>query len=155
MQIDGVATVPYPVNRSWDSETSISLSKQKSGLGEGSGLLMEFESAHKKGRSVVLATAQTEKDLLALADALLTPGIQARMVGDLTLIRLNVPGYDLTSLTVGKKYSTGNKGNVSIIDSFLYANSYVIYLLIALAILALSMLGYWLLRRYRGKRANE
>jgi hypothetical protein len=155
MQVDGVATVPYPVNRSWDSETSISLSKQKSGLGEGSGLLMEFESAHKKGRSVVLATAQTEKDLLALADALLTPGIQARMAGDLALVKFDVPGYALTSLTVGKKYSTGNKGNVSIIDSFLYANSYVIYVLIALAILVLSMLGYWLLRRYRAKRATE
>jgi hypothetical protein len=155
MQMDGVATVPYPVNRGWDSETSISLSKQKSGLGEGSGVLMEFESAHKKGRSVVLATAQTEKDLLALGDALLRPGIQARMSGDLTLIKLDVPDYDLTSLTVGKKYSTGNKGNVSIVDSFLYANIYVLYGLIALVILALSMLGYWLLRRYRRKRVNE
>ena len=155
MQTDGVATVPYPVNRSWDSETSISLSTQKSGLGEGSGLLMEFESANKKGRSVVLATAQTEKDLLALGDALLKPGIQARMTGDLALIKLDVPDYDLTSLAVGKKYSTGNKGNVSIIDSFLYANIYVLYGLIALTILVLSMLGYWLLRRYRGKRENK
>ena len=155
MQIDGVATVPYPINRGWDSETSISLSKQRSGLGEGSGLLMEFESAHKKGRSVVVATAQTEKDLLALGDALLQPGIQARMTGDMALIKLDVPDYDLTSLTVGKKYSTGNKGDISIIDSFLYANTYVLYGLIALTILVLSTLGYWLLRRHRAKRVKE
>lgn len=155
MQTEGIGTVPYPVNRGWDSETSIFLSKQKSGLGEGSGLLMEFESAHKKGRTVVLATAQTEKDLLALGDALLKPGIQSRMTGDLTLINLDVPDYDLISLTVGKKYSTGNKGNISIIDSFLYANIYVLYGLIALTILVLSMVGYWLLRRYRGKRIKE
>ena len=155
MQMEGVGTVPYPVNRGWDSETSLSVSKQKSGLGEGSGVLMEFESAHKKGRSVVLATAQTEKDLLALGDALLRPGIQSRMTGDMALIKLDVPDYDLTSLMVGKKYSTGNKGSISFIDSFLYANTYVFYGLIALAIFVLSMLGYWLLRRYRGKRGSE
>jgi hypothetical protein len=73
----------------------------------------------------------------------------------MTLIKLDVPDYDLTSLAVGKKYSTGNKGSVSFVDSFLYANTYVLYGLIALAILALSMLGYWLLRRYRGKRGSE
>jgi hypothetical protein len=155
MQLEGIATVPYPVNRGWDSETSISLSKQSSGLGEGSGLLMEFESAHKKGRSVVLVTAQTEKDLLTLGDALLQPGILARMKGDIALINLNAPDYDLTSLSAGKKYSTGDKGNVSAIDSFLYANPYMLYVLIALAILALSLLGYTLLRRYRRKRVGE
>jgi hypothetical protein len=155
MQIDGVGTVPYPVNRGWDSETSISISKQRSGLGEGSGLLMEFESAHKKGRSVVVATAQTEKDLLTLGDALLQPGIQSRMTGDITLIKLDVPDYDLTSLRAGKKYSTGNKGDVSLIDSFLYADTYALYGLIALTILVLSTLGYWLLRRHRAKRVKE
>jgi hypothetical protein len=155
MQTDGISSVPYPVNRGWDSETSISLSKQKSGLGEGTGILMEFESASQKGRSIVLATAQTEKDLLTLGDALLKPGILARMAGDTALIKLDVPDYDLTTLVAGKKYSTGDKGNVSIIDSFLYANEYVIYGLIALAILILSMIGYWLLRSYRARRAGK
>ena len=152
MQMNGVASVPYPISRGWDSETSISFSKQKSGLGEGSGVLMEFESAHQKGRSVVLVTAQTEKDLLTLGDALLEPGILARITGDTVLIKLDVPDYDLTSLLAGKRYSTGDKGNVSFIDSMLYANIYFIYGLIALAILVLSMIGYWLLRRYRDKR---
>jgi hypothetical protein len=79
----------------------------------------------------------------------------ARMAGDTALIKLNVPDYDLTTLSVGKKYSTGDKGNVSIIDSFLYANEYVIYGLIALTILILSMIAYWLLRSYRARRAGR
>jgi hypothetical protein len=154
MQADGISTVPYPVSRGWDSETSISFSKQKSGLGEGSGLLMEFESVNQKGRSVVLVTAQTENDLLTLGDALLEPGILSRISGDVALIKLDVPDYDLISLSSGKKYSTGDKGDISFIDSFLYANKYIVYGLIALAIVTLSMIGYWLLRRYREKRIN-
>ncbi len=153
MQLDGISKVPYPISRGWDSETSISISKQKSGLGEGSGVLMEFESPTEKGRSIVLATAETGKDLLTLGDALLDSGVQAQMVGDTALIKLDGPDYKVTSLSVGKKYSTGNKGNISIIDSFLYANDYVIYLLMLSAIFVLSMIGYWLLRRYRAKRA--
>jgi hypothetical protein len=154
LQPSGIASVPYPVSRGWDSETSIALSKQQAGLGVGSGLLMEFESGNKTGRSVVLATAQTEKDLLALGDALLSPGIQARITGDVSLIQLDVPGYDVTSLEAGKKYSTGDKGNISMLDAFLYANTYVFYGLIVLVLLVLSMLGYWLLRRYRVKRRS-
>ncbi|MBI3479334.1 MAG: cellulose biosynthesis cyclic di-GMP-binding regulatory protein BcsB [Nitrosomonadales bacterium] len=152
MQVNGVATIPYPVKRSWDSESSISLSKQKSGLGIGSGLLMEFESARSKGRSVVLATAQTDNDLLALGDALLNSGVQARISGDIALIKLDVPNYDLTSLSVGKKYSTGDKGKVSFIDSILYSNAYVLYGVIALTITVLGWLGYRLLGRYRRQR---
>lgn len=152
MQTDGLSTVLYPVVRGWDNETAISLSKQRSGLGEGSGALMEFESTHQKGRSVVLATAQTEKDLLTLGDALLDSGILSRITGDIALINLTVPDYDLTSLSSGKRYSTGDKGEVSFIDSLLYANIYLIYGVIALAILVLSMILFWLLRRYRAKR---
>lgn len=155
MQLDGVATVPYPVSRGWNNETSISVSKQLSGLGEGSGLMMEFESAQKKGRSVVLVTAQTEKDLLAMSDALLQPGVQVQMHGDVSLVKLNAPDYDVTSLSAGKKYSTGEKGNISFIDSILYGNIYLFYSLIVLAIGALGMLVYWLLRRFRNRRVGH
>lgn len=155
LQPDGIAPVPYPVSRGWDSEISIALSKQQGGLGEGSGLLMEFESSNTKGRSVVLATAQTAKDLLLLGDALLSPGIQARITGDVSLIRLDVPGYDVTSMKVGKKYSTGDKGSISVVEAFLYANTYVFYGLITLALFLLSMVAYWLIRSYRGKRVKN
>lgn len=154
-QPTGIANVPYPVSRGWDSETSIAISKQQAGLGEGSGLLMEFESPNKKGRSVVVATAQTEKDLLTLGDALLSPGVLANITGDAALIQLDVPDYDVISLKAGKKYATGDKGGISDINAFLYAHTYVFYGLIVLAILALSMAGFWLIRRHRDKRVNH
>ena len=154
-QPDGTANIPYPVSRGWDSETSIAMSRQRAGLGEGSGLLMEFESANKRGRSVVIATAQTEKDLLALGDALLSPSIQARIRGDVSLVQLDVPEYDVVSIEVGQKYSTGDKGGISSVDAFLYKNTYFFYGLIALALVTLSLLVFWLARRHRAKRLGK
>ena len=154
MQISDISSIPYPVSRGWDSETSILYSKQKSGLGAGMGVVMEFESEQQNGRSIVLATAQSESDLLRLGDAMLDPGILAQMSGDLALVKLDGSEYDLISLTVGKKYSTGNVGNTSWFDSILYANEYVVYAVIALVILVLSLILYWLLRRYRTRGAR-
>jgi len=42
--LTGIANVPYPVSRGWDSEAAISNTKQQSGLGGGIGAIMEFES---------------------------------------------------------------------------------------------------------------
>jgi len=154
-QPDGMGNIPYPVSRGWDSETAIALSKQQAGLGEGTGLLMEFQSSNQKGRSVLVATAQNEKDLALLGDALLSPSIQARIKGDVSLVQLDVPEYDVVSMEVGKKYSTGDKGHISELDAFLYANPYVFYVSIAAALLALSLLGFWLARRHRAKRMGE
>ncbi len=154
-QAGGAGTITYPVSRGWDTDVSLAISNQQAGLGEGTGLLMEFESGTKKGRSIVVATAQTENDLRALGDALLSPGVQARIKGDVTLVRLNVPEYDVASAQIGKKYSTGEKGSMSWMDAFLYSNPNVFYGLIAAAIIALSLLGFTLARRHRAKRLGE
>ena len=60
--------------------------------------------------------------------------------------------YEATSMKVGKTYSTGNKGDISYLDAFLYSYKYVFYILVALAVLLLGLIGYWLLKRYRKKR---
>ena len=171
LQPAGIANVPYPVSRGWDSETAIALSKQQAGLGSNNGLLMEFESPSVKGRSIIVATAQTEDDLRKFGDALLEPNIQSSIFGDVTLVQLdaqqyaaNSPAddmtgdqpdaskYEATSMKVGKTYSTGNKGDISYLDAFLYSYKYVFYILVALAVLLLGLIGYWLLKRYRKKR---
>jgi hypothetical protein len=154
-QPDGTGNIPYPVSRGWDTETSIAMSQQQGGLGDNTGLLMEFESAMQKGRSVVVATAKDENGLRALGDALLSPGIQSRIKGDVSLVQLDVPDYDVVSMSVGKKYSTGNKGKTSSLDAFLYANPYVLYSAIGAALLALSWLGFWLARRHRAERMGH
>lgn len=153
-KFDGVSTIPYPVSKGWDTDTSITLSKQKGGLGEGTGLLMEFESPIKRGRSVVLLTAQDDNNLLTLGDALLHPGIQSQLKGDVALIRLNVPDYDLYTMSVGDKYSTGDKGDITVVDSFLYAYPFVRYGLIVLTVLLLGWIGYRILHKRYGKRST-
>ncbi len=152
VQLHGIATIPYPVSRGWDSETTISFSKQLSGLGNGTGLVMEFESPYKKGRSVVLMTAQDDGDVAKLGDALLQPDILARMKGGVSLIKLNVPNYDVVSISVGKKYTTGEKGDISFASSFLYAHPYVFYGILALILIMLGLIAYKLLSSYRKKR---
>lgn len=152
MGFTGITNVPYPISRGWNSEAALSNSKQQSGLGHGIGAIMEFESLYKRGRSIILLTAESGEDLSLLGDAILEPNVQGRLEGDVALIELTSPKYKVTSMMVGNKYSTGNKGEVSFIDSFLHKYPYVFYVLGVFAILALSMLGYKVLRRYRAKR---
>jgi len=151
----GITNVPYPISRGWDSEAAISNTKQQSGLGYGIGAIMEFESIYKKGRSIMLMTAGNSEDLRVLSDALLEPNVQGRLKGDLALIELTAPKYKVTAMSTGKKYTTGDKGDVSMIESFLHKYLYVFYGLIAAFIVALALFIYWILRRHRAKRTGE
>lgn len=153
LKLSDTPRVPYPTVGSWNAEAAIAYSRQQSGLGTGTGIIMEFESMYKKGRSVLVFTSQNNEGLAILGDAILDPGVQGGITGDLVVIDLSNPKYPVTSLRVGNKYSTGNKGNISFLDSFLYSNIYVFYGAVALSILSLGLLGYWGLRRYRAKRA--
>lgn len=152
LKLSDTPRVPYPAIGSWNAEASIAYSTQQSGLGTGTGIIMEFESMYKKGRSVLVFTSKNNEGLAALGDAVLDPGVQGGITGDLAVIDLTNPKYPVTSLQVGNKYSTGNKGNISLLDSFLYANIYVFYGAIAASIVALGLLGHWGLRRYRARR---
>ncbi|KAF0206316.1 MAG: cellulose synthase subunit [Gallionellaceae bacterium] len=154
LQPDRLGNVNYPISRGWDSENSLIISKQLGGLGDGNGLLMEFESGDVKGRSIVLVTAKREKDLLLLGDALLSPHIQNSLKGDVALIELDVADYDVTAFSVGEKYSTGGGGDTNWIAAFLYSNIYAMYALLILSVLLLGFVGYWLLRKYRAKRVR-
>lgn len=152
--LTGVTNVPYPISRGWDSEAAISNVKQQSGLGNGMGVVMEFESVYKKGRTIILLAAESGDDLLLLGDAILDPNVQGRLKGDAAFIELTSPRYKVTSMAVGKRYTTGDRGEISLIDSFLHEYLYVFYGLVAGLIAVLSISGYWVLRRYRAKRTG-
>lgn len=149
---NGRTRVPYPAVGSWNSETTIAQSTQHSQLASGTGLIMEYESFYTKGRSIVLFTAQDNASLSALGEAMLDPGVQGGITGDLVFVDLSKPDYPVTSLNTGKSYTTGNKGSIWTVDSFLFANSYVFYGLIALLLLLLALVAYWGLRRFRAHR---
>lgn len=155
MGFTGITNVPYPISRGWDSEAAISVTRQQSGLGKGIGALMEFESIYKRGRTIILLTAESGEDLLALGDAILEPDVQGRMKGDVTLVELTSPKYKVSTMSVGKTYSTGDKGEISLIDSFLHEYLYVFYALVAGFIVALAIFAYWMLRRHRAIRVGK
>lgn len=149
------SSVAYPVSRGWDSEIALALTNQLGGLGDGTGLLMEFESPSFNGRSVIIVTAKTPESLRAMGDAMLNPGVQSSLYGDVTLINLNkAPDYEARSVRVGAIYSSGSKGGISAVNAFLYSHTYLFYGMIAALILLMSLIGFWLLRRYRKKRSK-
>ena len=152
MGLTGVAKVPYPVSRGWDSEEAPAITQQQSGLGAGMGVLMEFESTLKRGRSIILLAADSENDLRRVGEAMLEPSVQANLRGGIALINLTAPEYKVSTMAVGKKYTTGDGGKISPIDSFLYKYPYAFYGLAVFIVLALGMMGFWALRRLRAKR---
>jgi hypothetical protein len=154
LKLLSMADVPYPTIRSWNAETQVAYSKQKSSLGNDVGVLMEFESLYKKGRSVLMFTAQSDAGVAALGKAMLDPGVQGGITGDLVFVNLADPKYPVTSLRVGKPYTTGNKGDSSAIESFLYTNPYIFYGVAVSAVLGLAWLLFWRLRVFRAKRAG-
>ena len=149
-------TVPYPVVRGWNTETSAAFSRQQSALGSGRGLLMQFQSPYEAGRSIVMLTASAPDDLLAASRMLLTGPVQAQTKGDLVLIE---PGPaaepQVTTMEVGARYATGKKGSYSPVESFLYTRPVVYYAAIVAVLLAFSAALFYGLRRWRAKRRGK
>ncbi len=144
--------VPYPVVQGWEGESSLAFSRQISSLGKGNGMLMQFESPYEVGRTVMSLVADRPEDLLELSNVLLDPGVQGQVFGDLVLVGLVQPKPKVTSLVVGEKYGTGKMGNISQLESFLYAYPSAYYVLIGVLLLGFGYVVYRLLARYRASR---
>jgi cellulose synthase (UDP-forming) len=148
--------VPYPVVRSWDTELTMAVSEQVSELGSGTGALMQFESPYRLGRSVLLLTGNDDDDVAAMGLAMLDPGVQGSATGDLMLVDLaRAPDYKVTALRVGKRYTTGNRGDITPVEAFLFANPLVLYALLVCSILALALIAFFGLRNYRRARVRN
>jgi len=147
--------VPYPVVRSWDTELTVAFSQQVSEFGSGTGALMQFESPYRIGRSVVLLTASNEQDLATMGQAILDPGVQGAINGDLVLVELKSPEYKTTALRVGNQYTTGDRGEITRVEAYLYANPRVFRTILYGSILALALVAFIGLRSYRRKRVRS
>jgi len=146
------ATVPYPVVRGWNIETVAATSVQQAALGDGRGLMMQFQSPYQGGRTVTVLTGMRAVDVLAASQALLTGEVQGRTTGDLVLIEPGDPEPKVSAMETGNRYATGKKGTYSPIESFLYTRPMVYYAVIAGAILLLAAVSFLALRRWRAKR---
>lgn len=147
--------VPHPVIRSWNDEVTLAYSQQISEFKPGKGVLMEFLSPFTEGRTVLLATAATSEDLQALSRALLEPGVQSKSEGGLVLIDLSPPDYTVSSLQVGKRYFSGKTGKVSLIDRYLFFYPWLYYIAVAVVIIAMGLVLFYLLKRYRARRFKD
>jgi hypothetical protein len=146
------STTPHPVVRSWSDEVALAYSKQITELRPGKGVLMEFLSPFTEGRTVLLATAASTDDLHVLSRALLEPGIQTKAEGGLVLIDLSPPDFAVSSLQVGKRYFSGKTGQVSTIDRYLYFYPWLYYVAVAVVIISLGLIIFYILKRYRTRR---
>jgi hypothetical protein len=145
-------TVAYPIARSWSNEKSLAFSDQISDFRPGKGAFMEFLSPYTEGRTVIMLTAVSTQDLLALSDALTESSVQSQCLGDLNLIDLTPPDYKVSALAIGKKYMAGQTGKVSLLQRYLYFYPWLYYLAVALIVISLSLLIFYLLKKYRDRR---
>ena len=136
----------------WTEDSSFAFSRQISGLSPGRGALMEFQSPYAGGRTVLLLTACSSRELLSLSLALLDPGVQANIKGDLVLIDLDEPDKNIFAVDIGKKYFAGKAGLISRMDVFLFANPWAYYTALGLVIILLGLLVFYFLNKYRKKR---
>lgn len=148
----GMATVPYPVATSWEGETNHAVIRQKSELGSDNGIVMQFQSPHRKGRSVLMLAAATTKELEALSAALLDSTVQAATAGDLIVVSLNPPGYKVNAQKIGKVYFTGKEGGMSVLSFYLYTYPILYFVIIFLIIVIGTGIIYYLMLRYRQKK---
>lgn len=148
-----MSSVPYPVAGGWNGESAMALSKQFSGIGQGSGAIMEFQSPYKRGCSMLLLTAASTSDLSALSRALLDPGVRSQSTGDLVLVALSHNDYKVTALSAGEKYITRKSGKVSMIDYYIYLYPSLYYISFGLLILFISITLFYYLRNIRSRRS--
>ncbi len=113
---------------------------------------MQFESPYMKGRTVMALVADSNADLLGASKAILESDVQGKIFGDMALVEMMQPKHKVTSLQVGAKYTTGKKGDMPAIESFLNTHVYAYYILLGALILGFTYTIYVLLRRYRATR---
>ncbi len=132
----------------------IALSSQISSLGDKKGLIMEFESPYKKGRTVIVFTARSSSALEKMSKVILNAGVQAGCSKDISLIELTPP-YKVSSVKVGKAYYIGKFGKVDIPTYYFRKQFYLFFIFLFVTIAVLSVIVLVMLRRYRRKRGKN
>ncbi len=156
LKLTDPAVVPYPVIRNWEGEEgSFAFSKQSGGLGADAGVLSEFQSPYKEGKTVLMLTALTSAGVLRLSDALLDPAVQGASKGDLVIVEFKEPDDKVTALSVGKKFTTGKLGNISKIDFYLSSYPYLYQAAVVAVILIIGFVLYYIIRQFRRRSRQD
>jgi hypothetical protein len=153
LRTDGaMASVPYPVIRSWQEEVAFAYSDQIGVLGRNRAVLMQFQSPFESGRTALVFTATANEDLVAVSRELLEPAVQAQARGDVVLIELAQPEPKVSAMDTGKHYIVGKAGASQVIESLLFTRPYLHYGMLVGLIVLVSLALYYVLRRHRARR---
>jgi hypothetical protein len=130
-------------------------SRQASSLGSEKAILSQFQSPRQAGRSVLLLSANTSREILRGAVRMWEPNVQARIRGDVSILDLASPEFQVASAELGSKYYIGSKGTVSRLTSFLYTHPWLFLGLLILAFIVLTYAVYHLLKKQRRRRISH
>jgi hypothetical protein len=147
--------VPYPVIGDWENDSSFALSTQTGSIGPDLGVVMEFQSPDKKGRSILLMTGNSTKEVLSLSRLFLEPGVQGQFKGDLLLIDLKDPDARMRALSAGEKYYSGTFGPLFLIEYYFHKYMFLYYVALFVLITLISLALYLILKRIREKRMHQ
>ncbi len=158
--------VPYPVFESWDERSSLAFSIQRSEMGDHQGMITQFESPFKIGRTMTLFTAKTTQGIERLSDALWEFSVQGAARGDLMLIDYvfnpnqferfgDGRDFRVTALQAGKTFYTGKGGSVNPVQFYLDLYPWLYWVALAVCGALLVLLIYWWLVRQRQRRLAQ
>jgi len=163
IQFGKLNRVPYPVYQGFDETSTLAFITQESEIGINKGILMQFESPDKPGRSVVMLTAKTGAAIEQMSVALLEPEVQGAVKNDLNLIDFindsekalktgNPWRYVVSTIKAGNTYITGKSGEVSPVRSLLIKDPYLYWALISVVLFLLVITISYLIKRQKNKR---
>jgi len=83
------------------------------------------------------------------------PVVQGRIAGDLAILELSSPEFQVASAEMGSKYYVGERGPVSRLSSLLYTYPWLFLGLLLVAFIILAYAFYHLLKKQRRKRVGH
>ncbi|NWF53365.1 MAG: cellulose biosynthesis cyclic di-GMP-binding regulatory protein BcsB [Syntrophaceae bacterium] len=147
--------VSPPVSETRTTLPWAAFSAQASGLGAERAILTQFQSPRQMGRSVLLLSANTSREVLRGALMLWEPVVQGRIGGDVSILELPSPDFQVASGELGSKYYVGDKRAVSRLTAALHTYPWLFLLLLILAFIILAYAFYRLLKKQRKRRIGH
>ena len=83
------------------------------------------------------------------------PVVQGQVRGDVSILELPSPEFQVASAELGSKYYVGDRGAISRLNSILYSYPWLFLGLLILAFIVLALAVYHLLKKHRRRRIGH
>lgn len=133
-------------------EADTAYTDQSGGMAENQGIMMEFESPYRTGRSVLMLTANSRSDLLELSHSAWDSSVQSKSMGSLTLVDFSGKDYNAWSQKTGSTYFSGSMGKAGRVKSLINASKWNFFGLLAASLFVLTICIFYSLKKFRKRR---